>query len=167
MENLGEEVSATSNLFIREILNRFPWSGRFGVFASDRIPKDSKHDENFWFIINLSPSTARGTHYIALIKKKNVLLYIDPLGLYIELNSHISTFVKSTNVTEVVRINNPIQHPKSWYCGYFCLFFVLYFNEEIKRPDEICSFVDKNLKKNDCIVLHNLSLYLGLELEAE
>ena len=148
--------NATSNIFLYDCMKRFSWSCFWGVFSSNDIPTQLHATSEFNIICNLSRKEEQGTHFIALIRKNNVLMYLDPLALYIELNDDISQFISLCNCSEVIKLTTPVQHWKSWYCGYFCLFFVLYYSDNIVCT-KLKQFENENIRKNDCICLHNLS----------
>ena len=155
-----ELKEATSNLFIIDFLNQFKWKQFCGVFASNTIPEDVYTKKEFSIICNLSRYNEEGTHFVSIIKYNNTILYLDPLALYIDLNDDINTFIYRCNCENVLKLQRPIQDMNSWYCGYFCIFFVLFFNRELECRKELTPFVSESedLIKNDCICLDNIML---------
>jgi hypothetical protein len=154
-ENL---INATSNIFLSDFLNRFKWDHFQGVFSSDSIPNTLKDMTNFSIICNLSRKDEKGTHFISIIKRGENILYLDPLAIYINLNDDIPKFIASCNCTDIIKLDHPIQSNSSWYCGYFTLFFLLFFNKNIDCRSKLEQFVKENLTKNDCISLNNLMI---------
>lgn len=135
---------ATSNIFLLDFLGRFKWSHFHGVFASDMIPRGLHSEEEFSIICNLSKSGQKGTHYISIIKYNNIVLYLDPLAMYIDV-SDINKFIDLCACKKVIRLSHPIQDLTSWYCGYFCMFFLLFFNRKLKCREELTPFEIKDL----------------------
>jgi hypothetical protein len=154
-----DEEESTSNVFLISMLALFPWSEEHGVFSSDRIPSELASKPQFSIICNLSRSGQAGTHFIAIIRRGEIILYLDPLALYIELNEDISNFISKCNVEKVSKMSQAIQHPKSSYCAYFCLLLLLHFNPEITAVGTE-KFSNKNLKINDCICINNIAKYI-------
>ena len=154
-----DEEDSTSDAFIKSVMNIFPWSEMHGVFSSDKIPEKLKQEKYFTIICNLSRSGTAGSHFVALIRRDSTILYLDPLALYIELNQDISNFIESCNTAETVKMQQPIQHPDSHYCAYFCLLLSLHFNPKVSI-DGIEKFSSENLKLNDCICINNIAKYM-------
>jgi hypothetical protein len=150
---------ATTNHFILDVINRFPFSYPTGVYSSDNIPVSLTEAKYFSIVCNLSKESEQGTHFICLIRKNEHILYLDPLAIYLELNSDISNFIRACDVKSVEKITAPIQHEKSWYCGLFCIFFLLYFHPSLAEV-QIEPFKKRRLKRNDCICLLNIMNYL-------
>lgn len=150
--------NATSNIFLEDLLNRFKWTDFCGVFSSDSIPTHLCEHKNFFIISNISSSKEKGTHFVSIIKKNNIILYLDPLALYINLNEDIDIFIARCKCEKIVKLRQPIQHIKSWYCGYFTVFFLLFFNDTLNCHDKLTAFEKNELLKNDCICLNNLMI---------
>ena len=150
------EPPSSTNTFLSGLLNLFEWSEPVGIFSSNRIPPDIKKSKSFTIICNLSRHGEPGTHFVSIIKRGGHLLYLDPLAMYIELNRDISTFIESCNPASVIKLARAVQHPKSWLCGYFCVFFSLLYKETCERKD-IVQFEEKHLQKNDCICIRNIA----------
>ena len=150
---------STTNAFLLEMLNLFPWSESCGVYASNEMPASLSCQERFSIICNLSRADQPGTHYVSIIRRGDSILYLDPLALYMELNNDITQFINNCNVSEVIKLDKALQHPKSWFCGYFTLFFLLHFNPRISIR-EVEKFDVNNLRSNDCICLNNIAEYI-------
>ena len=149
--------NATSNIFLEDFLRRFKWNDFCGVFSSNSIPPHLHQHVNFSIIVNLSRRNEKGTHFIVIIKRNNTLLYLDPLALYINLNNDINNFIKDCECN-VIKLTHAIQDMRSWYCGYHCMFLMLFFNKTIQCHNKLIKFEEKDLLKNDCICLHNLMI---------
>jgi hypothetical protein len=153
---------SSSNFFIKDMLTLFEWSEPIGVFASNNIPNQLLEEENFTIVCNLSRIQETGTHFISLIKRGNRMIYIDPLGIYIELNNDISSFIEKCNPSILYKIKEGIQDiEKSFFCGLFCIYFSLDNNPLLERPPNLMPFESNDLIKNDCICLHNIAQYIN------
>lgn len=149
--------NSSSNLFLKDFLDRFKWNQFYGIFSSDNIPVDICQMESFSIICNLSRKNEIGTHFVTIIKNKKIILYLDPLALYITLNNDIDNFIAKCKPDKICKLTKAIQHMNSWYCGYFNMFFLLFFNTTVSCKKLYC-FNEKDLLLNDCICLNNLML---------
>lgn len=154
-----DEENSTSNIFLISMLSLFPWNEEHGVFSSNGIPPELSSKSRFSIICNLSRTGQAGTHFIAIIRRDSVILYLDPLALYIELNEDISNFIDNCNVEKVSKMDQAIQHPRSAYCAYFCLLLLLHFNPEVS-VEGAEKFSETKLKINDCICINNIVKYI-------
>lgn len=136
----------TTNIFLDSIL--FQHSKFFkGTFASDNIPNKLRNNKKrFSIICNLSNHNEPGTHFIAIIKLKKKIYYIDPLGFEC-FEQNILHFLKSFNI-KIYHNNKAIQGDDSNLCGYYCIFFIILFDKpEIKRMSCVKSINDKTIIK--------------------
>jgi hypothetical protein len=77
------------------------------------------------YIINLEDSIQGGSHWTCLILTKDIAIYWDSFGAPIPQD--ILKFIKRYNkkITIIYSIDQ-IQHMSSIYCGWFCIWFLLY-----------------------------------------
>lgn len=126
-----------------------------GVFPCDSLPK--KISLPALFVINLSPHTEAGSHWVAAyISVNRSAFYFDSFGLPIK-NSYILRFLKE-HAIRITCNKNQLQHITSNKCGKFCCGFVI----SILKKCSISSFMSKfckNLFVND-IVIENMYNYL-------
>lgn len=103
------------------------------------------------YIINLqSSSDGNGTHWTALYIFKSICMYYDPFGIIMP-NSIIKFCQKYNSKIKIIYNIDQIQHIKSIYCGWYCLYF-LYFLHRNKN------FTDKaSLINNMNIIFHKNS----------
>lgn len=128
-----------------------------GVFPCDSLP--SHFSLPAIFIINLSPHTEAGSHWVAaFISVNRFAYYFDSFGLPIK-NSYILRFLKR-HAKRITHNKNQLQHIASNKCGRFCCAFAV----SILKNCSISSFMSKfckNLYVND-IVIENMYNYLKM-----
>lgn len=128
-----------------------------GVFPCDSLP-------NYFslpaiFVINLSPHTEAGSHWVAAyISEERVAYYFDSFGLPIK-NSYILRFLKK-HAKWITHNQNQLQHIASNKCGKFCCVFVVTILKNCSISSFLCKF-GKNLFVND-IVIENMYNYLKM-----
>lgn len=126
-----------------------------GVFPCDSLP--NRFSLPAVFVINLSPHTEAGSHWIAIyISMNRIAFYFDSFGLPIK-NSYILRFLKA-HAIRITYNKTQVQHITSNKCGKFCCAFAI----AILKNCSISSFMNKfckNLFVND-IVIENMYNYL-------
>ena len=117
-----------------------------GIYAIDTLPVLVKHPAAL--IVNLSPSTSGGSHWIVIFVDKNRRgLYFDSLGR--KPPRPILKFLrKNCKYFSINRIQ--YQADDSVFCGLFCIVFI-YF--KVRNQNILSSFNTKNLKKNGHLIL--------------
>lgn len=134
----------------------------WGVFSINHlislIPKAQKA-KTFSIIINLSHSSKRGSHFVTILCKNNQsLYYLDSLALPPQLHPPIWEFIQQCQRKSLIQLRTPIQHAMSSACGYFCIFFVLYFSNS-PLPQTSINFLPSPCSNNDYIcknLIHHL-----------
>ena len=121
-----------------------------GVFSCDLYPDISKR-KIFSVIFNESKHDEKGTHFVCLYAKTNVVYYFDSLGLKCE-NEYILKFINSTR-RRVIEVGKQIQSFDSIFCGYFSISFIMYMCNNLPYKKYVNLFCDANLKLNDKIVV--------------
>lgn len=126
-----------------------------GVFASDALP--SKFTLPAAFVINLSPKTEKGTHWIGLyIKPNGTAHYFDSYG-FPPKNTSIRNFIR-LHSNKLKYNKRQLQHLSSVKCGKFvCLFIV--FKMYRKSFGDLVDKLSYNLAVND-VVIENIFKYL-------
>jgi hypothetical protein len=118
-----------------------------GVFSSDIYPKNFVKKKKFFIIFNLSKHFQAGSHFIAIAKNKNKIIYFDPLG-HKCMNIGILKFLLKNKI-KVLFNHTKIQSDYSVFCGYFCLAFLLHMLNTNSLKSFVTFFSLSNLKKND------------------
>lgn len=148
-----------TNLEIEDFL--FPLMNHFiGVFSCDTLPWRDINRPQFSLVCNMSPAGEKGSHFIAIYAEKSVIIYFDSFGTPPILNKFIFNFLVKTK-RKILYNENWIQHPLSSACGYFCIYFLLYF-EKINLVEKNSVIINKfysheegknmnYLQKNDVI----------------
>lgn len=138
-----------NSVTIREFVKPFQRGGIFkGVFACDRLPVVFSLPA--LFIINLSPSTESGSHWITLhIDEEGSAFYFDSFGMP-PSNPDILRFLK-LHSKKLAHNKKQLQHLSSIKCGRFASVFVI----SVLRGNDFKQVLDKfsdNLKVNDIII---------------
>lgn len=126
-----------------------------GVFACDSLP--NKFSLPAIFVINLSPHTEGGSHWVSVyIAVNRVAYYFDSFGFPVK-NIYIARFLKKHAIRTTYN-KKQLQHITSNKCGRFCCAFAI----AILKNCSISSFMTKfckNLFIND-FVIENMYNYL-------
>lgn len=144
-----------SNLYILNFLGKLKLKHWKGVFSSDNIPKFKK-DENYAIIVNLSRSNEHGSHFIVLAQRRGQVFVFDSLALpYSLLPQSIQKIMTHFNTISI--LTKPIQSTHSLYCGFYCIYFILYLSlKELKLRLQFSPklFSLTNLMSNDNLCLN-------------
>lgn len=138
-----------NSLTIREFVRPFQQKRIFkGVFASDQLP--TAFSLPALFIINLSPSSQSGSHWVSLhIDDEGFAFYFDSFGIP-PRNFNILRFMK-LHSKKYIYNEKQLQHLSSIKCGRFACVFVI----SVLRDNGFKQLLDKfsnNLKINDIII---------------
>ena len=117
-----------------------------GVFPCDFL-NDIKLKVNDTLIVNLSESSKKGSHFVALSIKNDNVIYFDSFGLKCE-NPYILDVCKLNN-KDIVYTDLQTQDIKSYFCGYFCLSFLICDQNGTSLEDFHRKLDSKDLQKND------------------
>lgn len=135
---------ALSNIEIEEFLKQK--SDNFkGVYSADNIPQHISKNKYFSIVCNLSNSDEIGSHFITIIGLPLYTIYIDTFGIPC-FKSTIYEFLKATNRAIFHNIKR-IQHSASQRCGYYCILFVLFY-ENKKKSNITLRFYNSSLKND-------------------
>jgi len=129
----------------------------FGIFSIDNIPFDLlKGRQTFMVVCNLEKKGNFGSHFVVLVYHLGHLLYLDSLA---PVKEEIKNVFFKFDPLQFHSLKSPLQSPSSQACGYYCLFFVLYFDRILrnKSVDFIFPFQD-NQDVNDDLCLKNISM---------
>ena len=129
-------LKATYNVDLIEYLKKYDGKKGYvftGVIMKDEVIKMPVYDKQF-FIVNYDKSTQEGSHWVAVVKNKNILYHfgsygIPPLGVIKAKFSKYKIYYSDT----------PMQLNESSICGYLCLKFIEWMIEEKKTFYEFLS----------------------------
>ena len=120
-----------------------------GVFSSDLYPL--RRRKKFFLIFNLSKHYQRGSHFIAIAKVGESVIYFDPLG---KKCSNIGILKYLLKLKSKMKYNKTkIQSDESIFCGFFCLAFLIYICNKNSLSSFIKMFSLTNLPDNDKIAV--------------
>ena len=101
-----------------------------GVYAANNFPLNMP--TNSFAIVNSSPASSPGSHWIVLAKKYDysITYFADPLALPLYSYKHITDrFRQSTTDSMIVDLiedrrnsNKPLQSANSRMCGLYCIY---------------------------------------------
>lgn len=119
-----------------------------GVYASDSLPFENKIQSSA-FIVNLDPHSMPGSHWVAIYFKQDnqTAYYFDSYGMP-PSNKNILDFLQN-NTNTIVYNKVCFQHNMSFYCGYFCLYFLFCCAREMF---DMALLNRRDKKKNDIII---------------
>lgn len=122
-----------------------------GIYAYDQLPNIKKTKSDTAIIINSSPSTSPGTHWLlAYIKPKlKTIIWFDSFGHKPEYYGR--RLAKWTEGYKLYSSRKVIQAENSHYCGLFVLYFLYYLSRGVKI-EKILQKFSRHLHSNDCIV---------------
>ena len=115
------------------------------VVACDELKVSNYGDK---YICNLDRSYEEGSHYIAISIKEENSIYFDSYGLPC-LNEYIKKSLVGNQITEIYYSAKQIQNSLSFYCGYFCLAFLIYDKKNIKLENFLSMFQENDVKANE------------------
>lgn len=123
-----------------------------GVFAYDRKPKIKFYPSSL--ILNNQNHNEPGQHWIALFfLNKNECEFFDSLAnnpCYYKIQDYIKKYSNS-----VTYLTNPLQHQDSYYCGYYCIYFIQLRSRNFSLI-EISQLLKTNSKKENDKKIKNI-----------
>lgn len=128
-----------------------------GTFAADTISYDLVNSI-YSIVVNLQPSVQinqfQSGHFVAIVAKKNYILYLDPFALPC-IQNDVVLFLKS-DLRPIYFNTTRIQDFFSVFCPMYCILFVTYFDSEREWKMRF----ETNLKKNEKICVRYLNKIL-------
>ena len=127
-----------------------------GIFMKDTIPTKL---QTGYYVLNLDEQAGTGTHWTVFYKDAEGVYYFDSFGQLPPERAY-NIFLKQKHAYYSDRI---IQHTKSNLCGFYCVYFMLFFeinegscyNKLLKFHDQ---FGDNGLKKSNAVGTRNDNL---------
>lgn len=124
-----------------------------GVLSCDNFylkVKDINLSPSDRYIINLSSSNHKGSHWIAiLVNANNKVEYFDPYGLDC-FDSYIRKAFEEQEIT-IETFKKTIQNPSSEFCGLYCVAYLLCRELNISKSTFASFFHENNIIQNDMI----------------
>ena len=143
-----------SNVYINAVLdqckNLINWDG---VYSSDNIPIHVINGEqNFAVIINLAAHDQVGTHFVVVIQMWKKMFIFDSLAMSRPmLPESIKHWLNNKQAIDV--LNTPIQDLNSEFCGFYCIYFILWLSlpipSKLINKYSVTNFDYTNLLLND------------------
>lgn len=108
-----------------------------GVYPSDMLPAVIKNYPSA-FVVNLSPSCERGTHWIAIyLDGKKCCYYFDSFG-FPPNNPSIEKFIRKNSTSQVISMAE-LQSTNSTVCGAYAICFIIFHTN---NNDGKCGFYE-------------------------
>lgn len=151
-------IERISNLEINQILRDRASPLYEGIYSIDNIPFEYLNQKKHFIVVcNLARQGNYGTHFIVIVYDDGHMFYLDSLAPPQEFVNLIFLRFRPTKVSFLKR---PLQSTYSHACGYYCIFFVLYFDRIMtnREVDFILPFSLTNPLINDSICMSNLSM---------
>ena len=130
-----------------------------GCFPADLQPLTQK--SSFAIIFNLSKHNEEGSHFIAIYKDKQKLIYFDSFGLPVHNNLIKSFLQKHKKYRKYTYNKTKLQDDSSSFCGLFCLSFLSAQDHNVSLNKYIKFFDLTNLKLNDQISTNVLKSFIS------
>lgn len=129
-----------------------------GCFPSDLQPITKK--AKFSIIFNLSKHDEKGSHFVAIYKDKERLIYFDSFGEPVS-NKLLLKFINKHQKHRKYSYNKTkIQDDSSSFCGIFCLSFLATQENNISLAKYLQNFNKTNLCLNDQISTNVLKSFI-------
>lgn len=130
-----------------------------GIYMKDEIPSNLKNGR---YIINLNSAGESGSHWACFIKDKNYVMYMDSFGAYPVQN--LVDICKNMKLKLFYNMTQ-LQHVKSILCGWFCVAFFHFLNNNkngslVERCFMFDDMFEKNTNKNDQILVNYIRNFL-------
>ena len=116
-----------------------------GVFSRDNLPKKMKDGA---YVIKFDEYADTGTHWIALVCKKNEIIYLDNFGVE-HIPEEIKKFIGNKNIKANIF---HVQGNDSIMFGYFCIGFIDFMLADKKLMDYTNLFSPYDFDKNNSII---------------
>lgn len=133
-----------TNVYIDSILFKYCPQFYRGTFSCDTIPSKLSHVSTYGIIVNHSKESAQGSHFVSIISFPTYVLYLDSYALPC-MNTDICSFLVGLNKS-VFYNTTRLQDVSSNHCGFYAMYFVLYFSH---KNNVKAKFRSDDLLKND------------------
>jgi hypothetical protein len=149
-----------TNVYLEKLARQFAPQTFCGVYSSDTLPRKlaTSRRQRFSIICNLSRRHEEGTHFVAVAATSRSVYYLDPTGLPC-VDACIISFLSECGRDTIYFNKQTIQHPMSYFCGYYALLFILRFDRGAGWQTNlfVCDKRDSaDLFANDTLCVHYL-----------
>jgi hypothetical protein len=153
-------MAGLTNKYVENLSKIFLGDSFLGVYPIDVIPHTKK--KTFSVIFNLSKHYEPGSHFIAIIKRYNEIIYFDSFGKKCN-DLGLLKFMKKFRV-KITFNTKQLQHEDSNFCGYYCFYFIYFCSYNNKTLRQlIAKFSLIELKQND----HMLISYIVKDIKSQ
>ena len=124
-----------------------------GAVPFDELP-EHPNSETFSLVINTSPSSESGDHWLALVYKNSLYYFLDSYGRTLSDETFSQEFVKAiknyVGHVKIIYQKRLLQQLMSNVCGDYCIYFVSELaNRNFKS---VMSVFSADLESNDSYV---------------
>ena len=161
-----------SNTYVTNLCKKLMGSYFISTFPCDLLLEKTKtliskikQDEGFSLVVNMSPSSFSGSHFIALSYRSNHLILFDSLALPYKdpnINLFVQAIQKSCNVTFTsITHHQQLQPFESLMCGYYVCAYCLHQSKNEESPKEFVKLFYEDKKKNDSVVIRYITDFIS------
>lgn len=143
-ETIEKEKTMSEFLIVKRLQRVYNF---IGSFPCDAIPKCTSFPS--FFILNTDNSNQKGTHWFAIREDEKSIEVYDSLNL-----KNYPESIKKYLSSKPVRKIRKIQPNKSFFCGLYSCFFILY--RQSHSYSATLSLFSRTLSLNDDILLSQL-----------
>jgi hypothetical protein len=148
--------------YIEDVLGALPVRDFRGVYSIDTIPSLTPGS---CIIFNLSRAYEEGTHFVAVYLTDTTLYYFDSFGIityigYPPLQLELRRLTDYYDVRLEFVTREPIQAVDSYFCGYYCIYFVLIYDEYSPPGFRPHKFQADMTYENDVILINNVIAWI-------
>ncbi len=124
-----------------------------GAVPFDELP-EHPNSETFSLVINTSPSSESGDHWLALVYKNSLYYFLDSYGRTLSDETFSQEFVKAiknyVGNVKIIYQKRLLQQLMSNVCGDYCIYFI---SELANRNfNSVMSVFSADLQSNDSYV---------------
>jgi len=160
---MSESVGLSGG-YIEKLLNSLPLNNFRGVYSIDTIPQLIPETS---LIFNLSHAWERGSHFVALYLSHTHLYFFDSFGTisylyHPTLQIKLHTLTQYYDVIFELVIREPIQPLDSYFCGYYCIYFIMLYDSAKPFKFRSKTFQALQSRENDDIVIKNITTWINV-----
>ena len=146
-------MESLTTLDILKEINKDSYARRYfvGVFPRNRLPAINTYPASL--ILNTDPSGRPGEHWVAIyFNKEKEAEFFDSFGFSAE-QYNFDKYIKRFSINYTYNTFQ-IQNIDSYFCGYYCLYFIMLKSRGFSMKQINGLFSKTNFKINDYLVSH-------------
>ena len=160
-----------TNLYVTNLCKKLTGSYFVGTFACDVLKQKIgktlisklKRNKEFALVINMSPKSHPGSHFVALTYLCKRLVLFDSLALPFNdpnIEAFVNSITQNSNI-RYVKLKVPLQPLDSYKCGYYCIAFVLHQYKTKATLEDFIALFSEDKNKNDSFIIHYITKFIS------